>query len=145
MKSAFSLLTRDLMIYKFMFSGEPKAKGRPRFTRRGFSYTPKETRDAEALLRKQTLIQLPKDFKLLDQALSISIIFYIKRPKSKKKAIHCITRPDIDNYVKTVLDAFNSIVFTDDSIIVELYAKKVYGDPGMIVHVSTIDSTSKEV
>jgi len=36
---------------KFIVVGEPVAKGRPRFTRRGIAYTPKKTSDYEELVR----------------------------------------------------------------------------------------------
>lgn len=34
-------------MYTLIFHTNPTAKGRPRFTRRGFAYTPNKTRQAE--------------------------------------------------------------------------------------------------
>jgi Holliday junction resolvase RusA-like endonuclease len=39
-----------------------------------------------------------------------------------------VKRPDLDNYMKTALDACNEIVFADDSQIVKLIANKRYGE-----------------
>lgn len=58
-------------------------------------------------------------------------------PKSKSKAWKQrallgqefpAVRPDIDNYVKAILDALNGIMFSDDGKIVELIAYKRYSD-----------------
>ncbi|MCI8403264.1 MAG: RusA family crossover junction endodeoxyribonuclease [Clostridia bacterium] len=37
------------MIVSFTIDGEPREKGRPRFTKSGSTYTPKETSEYEAL------------------------------------------------------------------------------------------------
>ena len=43
-------------------------------------------------------------------------------------------RPDLDNYVKMVLDACESVVYIDDKQVVRLRASKVYGEtPGIEV------------
>ena len=41
-------------------------------------------------------------------------------------------RGDIDNYVKSVFDAFNGVVWEDDAQVVELRARKEYGPEAMI-------------
>ena len=38
------------------------------------------------------------------------------------------TKPDIDNYVKSVLDASNGMLYHDDNQIVELIARKLYAE-----------------
>lgn len=38
----------------------------------------------------------------------------------------CFIRPDIDNLIKQVLDLAQPILFTNDSIVAQLAAKKVY-------------------
>ena len=43
------------------------------------------------------------------------------------------TRPDLDNYVKSALDAINTIVIADDCQIVELHARKRYGEQPKLV------------
>ena len=39
-----------------------------------------------------------------------------------------VVKPDIDNYVKAILDALNGVAFKDDSQIIALNAKKLYSD-----------------
>ncbi len=73
---------------------------------------------------------------LLDGALSAVVRAHVAIPASMSKkrreealsgALRPVTRPDIDNYVKT-LDALNGIVFRDDSQIAQLIASKHYSD-----------------
>lgn len=66
-----------------------------------------------------------------NQFLSVNIIFYTPIPKScskaKKIALEGMfdnNKPDIDNYVKFYLDAFNQLLYPDDRNIVSLYAEK---------------------
>lgn len=40
--------------------------------------------------------------------------------------IRPITKPDVDNCAKSILDALNKIAYNDDSRIVELIVRKVY-------------------
>lgn len=118
---------------KFMILGEPIAKGRPKLSSFGGharAYTPKKTRDAETNMRAQIVQQLPPDFVPMNQAISITIAVCRSRPKSKPKRItRPITKPDLDNYIKTILDAMNTVVFEDDSQIVSIVATKEYGVP----------------
>lgn len=67
------------------------------------------------------------------KSLSIDMSFYKQIPKSysKKKKEEClikgcITRPDIDNYYKAILDSMDNIFYTDDSYVVELSGRKLY-------------------
>lgn len=60
----------------------------------------------------------------------VSLVFFIERPKSVKRA-HPSVRPDIDKLARAVLDGLTTAgVYSDDSQVVELTASKVYGTPG---------------
>lgn len=72
-----------------------------------------------------------------DKAVKIEIYVYRKVQKSlskKKKtqallgAILPTTKPDLDNQIKTILDALNGHAFDDDSQIVQIGARKVYSE-----------------
>lgn len=101
----------------------PKAKGRPRFSKAGFAYTPKATRDGEAAIRYFLLQHKPPKF---EGPIFLSIRFDLSKPKSAKKRMYPSVRPDIDNLTKSVLDAANGILFEDDGQIVALHVEKVY-------------------
>ena len=62
--------------------GEPKGKGRPRFTKRGFTYTPRSTADYEKKVRFCTQESLPIGYELTDMALKVQILAYFPIPKS---------------------------------------------------------------
>lgn len=46
-------------------------------------------------------------------------------------------RPDLTNLIKFTEDALNGVLWEDDSIIYEIYAKKVYGEtPKTVIETS---------
>jgi Holliday junction resolvase RusA-like endonuclease len=111
---------------KFKVYGKPVPKGRPRFTRSGFAYTPKETREAEQGFLAQAIAFKPE--KPFEKALKVSMIFSMIKPKSKpKKVKYWTTKPDLDNFIKLV-DSMNGVFWVSDAQIVEISAKKIYGD-----------------
>lgn len=118
---------------KVTIPGECVPKGRPRLTRYGV-YTPPKTKTYEskvrAILRTQ---KVPK----LEGALKVTVVINRAIPKSMTKqnkmqalakALLPTKKPDLDNYVKAVLDACNGIAFHDDSAICELQAYKFYSN-----------------
>ena len=119
----------------FSAPGEPKGKQRPRFTRTGRTYTPKETAVYENLVRL-SCIQENKDVKL-SGALQADITAYFGVPasvsKKKREAmladeIPCAKKPDTDNLAKTILDALNSVAYDDDRQVIRLTVTKKYGE-----------------
>ena len=124
----------------------PIPKGRPRFTRQGFAFTPTKTRQYEKLVKQIALQHRPKE--LLTGALKVTMLFYVPIPGSwsvikKYKAvtgeIRPITRPDLDNYAK-VKDALKGVIFSDDSIIVEEHLHKWYSkEPKTIIVIEEVD------
>jgi Holliday junction resolvase RusA-like endonuclease len=58
-------------------------------------------------------------------------------------AIAPTSRPDIDNYIKTALDAINTIVVSDDALVVEIQARKRFSNqPKLTVTVISLDVTA---
>jgi Holliday junction resolvase RusA-like endonuclease len=118
-----------------IIAGEPVAKGRPRMTQRGFVYTPAATRKFEAHGRLSA--QLAMDGRPpLEGPVRLELLAELPIPASwsqKKRAsavtgdVLPISRPDLDNYLKSGLDSINEIVIRDDSQIVEVSARKRYG------------------
>ena len=64
---------------------------------------------------------------LINDPLSLTITFYLAKPKSKPKyKIWPDVRPDLDNYIKAVKDALKGVVYKDDAQVVALTAIKRY-------------------
>ena len=116
-------------MYKYIIQGEPKAWKRP-----GGQIHRYDTQKHDKLVIG---IELSRQHgrEIFTLPLHIELIFYIKHPKcsSKKEELvmgtPCATRPDLDNYIKLILDcASNGVLYNDDNIITSLLAKKIY-DP----------------
>ena len=77
---------------------------------------------------------------LLDEPLSLLIVVFVTKPKSKsKKVVWPTAKPDADNYTKLVKDALNEIVWKDDACVVDERTIKVYTDnqPGFQIIIGT--------
>ena len=121
----------------FQVEGDPKGKGRPRFSRFGkFTrvYTDKQTLDYETLIKSFAAEAMGSTDPL---ETPVSVFLYIRHPVpqsySKKRTEACLSgleqpckKPDIDNIAKTYLDGMNGVVFLDDTQVVDLHVKKVY-------------------
>lgn len=105
----------------------PRAKQRPRTTvrnGRAVTYTPKETRDAEANLARQWPFEPFEgdiDVRILmnDETVRLEVS-PAPAPTSRK-----LLRGDIDNYAKTILDALNGVAWIDDKQITRLSVEKL--------------------
>lgn len=123
---------------EFTIPGDPAGKGRPKFTRSGHAYTPKETVNYETLVKlsfKQKYPGLKPVEK--DVAMLVTIKAYYKIPASASKKrqqamreglIRPTKKPDWDNIGKIVCDALNGIAYYDDSQIVDSSVKKFFDD-----------------
>lgn len=123
---------------QFEVKGKVCGKGRPRFARRGnyvSAYTDKITASYENLIK---LSFLNAKGKIINKPSSVEITIeaYFTPPESlsAKKKSACLSgemphikKPDIDNIVKVVMDALNKIAYEDDSQVVKVFAKKLYG------------------
>ena len=109
---------------------EPRACPRPRVTRRGTVYYPKTYQDwVKECSKLLAQITLP------DGPLHITVIFVFKRvkrlPRRGGRVIHD-RRPDLDNCVKSLLDA---LPIKDDKIISSLSAQKYYASSDETPHI----------
>ena len=116
--------------------GEPRGKGRPRFTRCGQPYTDQRTRGYEDEVRRAykgargPMFQGPVE---------VEIYAFHAVPKSWNKAARTIAlanqaapmrKPDADNIAKIVLDALNGLAWRDDTQVAKLTIAKLYsGEP----------------
>lgn len=128
----------------FLIPGQPKGKARPRVTRNG-TYTPKSTREFEALIRscyaqKCGTFSFPPGVPL---CVTITALFSIPTSYSKKQREALLSqphakKPDADNIAKAVLDSLNGHAFHDDGAIARLTVHKIYTDgaPCIGVHIT---------
>ena len=139
-------------------TGHPVAKGRGRaFTRPGGGigmFTPKKTRrweqDARDLARCDMYGR-----ELYAGCLKIRISVDLAVPQSwpewKRDAaldgrIAPSGRPDLDNVIKAAKDAFNGVVWVDDSQIVEVGAIKEYSaQPAVTIDVTPLNALSARI
>lgn len=122
------------MTIRFTVPGVPVPKGRPRVTRHG-TYTPKSTVEYEERVRKVFLEQCPKKFIPEGNPIFCAVTAYYPIPKSlSKKQQNAlddkphIKRGDLDNIVKSVLDALNGKAFHDDGAVCLIAASKRYSE-----------------
>lgn len=117
----------------------PVAKGRPRTARMGgrvVTYTPDKTRSAEKQIAMEARIA---NIRPVLAPTSVFIEFGIPMPTSwsekrrnEQLGLPVMTRPDIDNYVKLVMDALDGIAWPDDNQVYRVDAQKVYAEKGYI-------------
>jgi Holliday junction resolvase RusA-like endonuclease len=123
---------------RIVLSGEPKGKGRPRFSVRNGqarAFTPASTRSYEGALKLAAQDQMG-DTPPLDCAVDVTILSYMPIPKSwsKKKQAAALAgtlrptgKPDWDNMAK-MTDALNEVVWRDDGQVVDGRVRKFYSD-----------------
>ena len=116
----------------FTVYGEPVSKARARTVRlkngKSVSYTPDKTVSWEDAVRLAAIAHRPG--RLLNGPLAIEATFYRLKPPSKpKKNQYPDTKPDLDNLCKSVTDALEGLIYTNDSRIVDKILRKRYGDP----------------
>lgn len=148
-------MTNDTPFLRFTVPGLPIAKGRPRVTKTGHTFTPQRTLSYEAQVRFAFTSACPgwrpypRDIPL---ALDIVACFPLPASTSKKRrlllgmgnAMPMVQRPDLDNLAKTVLDALNLVCWSDDAQVAEIRARKrrTSGAPVLYVCVSPLSSPS---
>jgi Holliday junction resolvase RusA-like endonuclease len=122
--------------FAFTVLGKPGAKARPRFSRKsGAAYTPSQTVNLEALIAMQASEARGHHDPLQGPVrVTVEAVFEPAASWSKNKRhgalagfLRPISRPDADNIAKAVTDACNTILYRDDSQIVELIARKRFG------------------
>ena len=123
---------------QFYYLMEPKSCPRPRVTKSGHSFMPKEYTEWKKRFIKSTIIQLSEitdDFKTIERPLSLRAQFIFPRPQRlqhreipSKGLIHA-SKPDLDNCLKAVMDGLSDAqIFRDDNLVYEVRAKKDYCD-----------------
>lgn len=120
---------QDAIIFKLPIP--PTAKGRPRLGKHGSVYTPKKTKEFERVFRQLAMRWKPDE--PFDCPLQLTLQFRLNLPKTQKHD-EPITRPDLDNYIKAVMDAMVDF-WVDDSRVCDIRARKAYAESGDGAHI----------
>jgi len=131
------------MFKTFTIPGRPFAKQRPRATRQGRVYTPKETVSFERTVGQIALPHFPEP---LTGPVRVQIIASFLPPKSwskRKTAAHIhrphTQRPDLDNCAKAILDGLNRIAWADDGQVAVITVEKWWSNVEQtVVHVEAM-------
>ena len=123
----------------FTIRGEPRGKGRPRFTKTGRVYTPAETAHYESLVGL-SYRNSANGYKF-SSPVRVTVKAFHKPPKGKSKKvvedmldgrILPTKKPDADNIAKIVLDGLNKVAWDDDTQVVEMMVVKRYSEEPLV-------------
>jgi len=118
----------------FYIDCEPIPMARPRTGKFGNIYVPKAQANKKTIRK---FINLPENFKKIKTPIKMKVTYYfpyfygiskIDKALIDEDLIHHITKPDIDNVTKTLLDALNDYVWLDDCFVFKMIIEKKYSD-----------------
>lgn len=127
------------MNIELVIPGKPMGKERPRAVRRGKfigTYTPVKTVNYETYIKELFAVRYP-DFIPLEGELMIHLTIWSPIPKStsKKKKMLMLDgmirpgkKPDIDQVLKIVMDALETVAYKNDNQFVGAVIAKYYSD-----------------
>lgn len=103
----------------------PKLRARHRvFNNRVLAYTPTATAKAEKAIREAIASQDLVPFEPLEP-LKLTVTFYRCKSKwLKTRETMPVRKPDLDNFLKLLMDALNGVAFADDAQITTFLVKK---------------------
>lgn len=118
--------------------GRPQGKGRPRYTTRGgrvMAYTPANTKVYEDKIRQAWKEQDGRAFGSSPIAMNLKAYYPI--PSRAKRAerdamlagqVPVTDKPDLDNVLKSVMDALTGLAYEDDQQVNIISATRAYSD-----------------
>ena len=147
----------------FLIPFEPKPQSRPRATIRGRHAAVYE--DPKMMKwRKQVTDYIKENYggRYFDGAICVKVTFYMRAPqdvskkpseraKDKAKQLYSkyisgrlehVKKPDLDNLIKSLFDSISKseIVWSDDNIVCDLRAKKLYSpNPRIEIEIEEIE------
>lgn len=144
---------------KIIVEGQPQGKLRARhgknfITGAPQTYTPEKTRAYEAHIAWSYKAQGGRHYG--DSYVRLGVLAFYSIPKSWTKAkqqqaregaLRPSVKPDADNIIKAAADALNGVAYTDDTQVVEVFARKYYSDRPRIeiyIEAAATSSTEKE-
>ena len=127
------------VMVSFSVPGQPVAKSRPKFARRGkkvVAYTPAKTVAYETLVQRAAGAAMAgREPSVRPIKLVVDLALEVPASWSKKRrglaiagAIRATKKPDADNVLKGLKDGCNGIVWKDDAQVVTVELSKAYGE-----------------
>lgn len=130
------------MKYSFLFDIVPVQQQRPRARRLGngiMLYDPSKVKQFKILVGNMAREQMKQNEwqRFENKPLMLDVTFYRPIQQSISKAEHDrrarhevlpIVKPDNSNYLKSLEDALNGIVWKDDALITDIRARKRYAE-----------------
>lgn len=105
-----------------------RGKQRPRFCKRGGTYTPRETEEYEQRVADAFRAAAGRDWDTYKGAVAVEIATARTLPKSRPKRVETepdTFKPDADNIAKIVLDGLNGVAYADDAQVTRLTVVKM--------------------
>jgi crossover junction endodeoxyribonuclease RusA len=133
-------------MFEIFVPGEPRPQGSKKAFQRGLKIVLVEANKELPAWREQ--MRKAFEMKMLERdtpfstAVSVSITFWLTRPKSVKRQYATGTY-DIDKLTRAVLDSLQDNVLTNDNLVVDLAVRKTYADhheSGVLVSVIPFDN-----
>jgi Holliday junction resolvase RusA-like endonuclease len=146
-------------VQKIIVEGQPQGKLRARhgknfITGAPQTYTPEKTRAYEAHIAWSYKAQGGRHYG--DSYVRLGVLAFYSIPKiwtkakqqqAREGALRPSVKPDADNIIKAAADALNGVAYTDDTQVVEVFARKYYSDSPRIeiyIEAAATSSTEKE-
>jgi Holliday junction resolvase RusA-like endonuclease len=128
-------------IYHLFVQGKPAAQPRTRKGKYGNIYNPNTADTWKETIQVKFLAAGRKD--TIPGPVTLSTDFFFYAPEKRHKAAPHTIKPDIDNLVKSVMDALKGIgVYKDDCQVYAKFARKYWTnkkeDEGMFIQVSEV-------
>ena len=120
-------MSNNRRVTEFILEGKPVAKQSMKLNvKTKTRYKDPKVKTYEKYVRGiAELSMIGKEMLGKDAPCSVAIIVYVKRSE-KDKAYYPITKPDLDNVSKGILDSLNKIVYYDDKQVVDLTVSRLF-------------------
>lgn len=120
------------MTIAFTVPGKPAPQGSHKAYKRPWMRFPVVTDDNPRTKPWRALVSMVasqhRPDTLITGPVKLTARFYFSRPKTVRRVEHTVP-PDCSKLVRAAEDSLKGIVWRDDAQVVELDAKKLYGDP----------------
>jgi len=117
---------------KFVVYGTPRPQGSMRaFFRPGMKHAVITSDNAKLKPWRQQITEtaIALGITPVEGPIVLVMDFFFTRPKSAKKRVGMTVKPDSDKLARGCLDALTGVAYRDDSQVVDVHARKHYGEP----------------